>query len=47
MPSRAAVSDAALSVRAECVMLNKGYYIVETIRILDDILGRMNENRAK
>jgi pyruvate kinase len=47
MPSRAEVSDAALSVRAECVMLNKGPYIVETVRFLDDILARMAEHRAK
>jgi pyruvate kinase len=47
MPSRAEVSDAALSVRAECVMLNKGPYIVETVRFLDDILGRMAALRAK
>jgi pyruvate kinase len=47
MPSRAEVSDAALSVRAECVMLNKGPYIVDTVRFLDDILGRMAEHRVK
>ena len=47
MPSRAEVSDAALSVRAECVMLNKGPYIVDAVRFLDDILGRMNQHRAK
>jgi len=47
MPSRAEVSDAALSVRAECVMLNKGPYIVETVRFLDDILARMAAHRAK
>jgi pyruvate kinase len=47
MPSRAEVSDAALAVRAECVMLNKGPYIVDTVRFLDDILGRMAEHRAK
>jgi pyruvate kinase len=47
MPSRAEVSDAALSVRAECVMLNKGPYIVETLRFLDDILARMAAHRAK
>lgn len=47
MPSRAEVSDAALSVRAECVMLNKGPYIVETVRFLDDILARMAAHRVK
>lgn len=47
MPSRAEVSDAALSVRAECVMLNKGPYIVETVGFLDDILARMAAHRVK
>jgi pyruvate kinase len=47
MPSRAEVSDAALSDRAECVMLNKGPFIVDTVRFLDDILTRMNAHRAK
>jgi pyruvate kinase len=41
LPSRAEVSDAALSIRAECVMLNKGPYIVETVRFLADVLERM------
>ena len=31
-PSRAEVTDAAMSGRAECVMLNKGPYIAEAIR---------------
>jgi pyruvate kinase len=47
MPSRAEVSDAALSVRAECVMLNKGPYMVETVRFLSGLLGRMSRNQVK
>jgi pyruvate kinase len=47
MPSRAEISDAALSVRAECVMLNKGPYILEALRTLDDILRRMSDHRHK
>jgi pyruvate kinase len=47
MPSRAEISDAALSVRAECVMLNKGPYIREALRTLDDILRRMSDHRHK
>jgi pyruvate kinase len=47
MPSRAEISDAALSVRAECVMLNKGPYIVEALKTLDDILRRMSDHRHK
>ena len=40
-PSRAEITDAAMSERAECVMLNKGPYIVDAVLALDDILGRM------
>ncbi len=47
LPSRAEISDAALSVRAECVMLNKGPFITDAIRTLDDILNRMAGHQAK
>jgi pyruvate kinase len=47
MPSRAEVTDAAMSSRAECVMLNKGPYIRETLRFLIDVLGRMDEHQHK
>lgn len=47
VPSRAEISDAGLGVRAECVMLNKGPYIAEAIRTLDDILRRMAGHQAK
>jgi pyruvate kinase len=47
MPSRAEVSDAALSIRAECVMLNKGPYIVETVRFLGGVLERMSGHQNK
>ena len=47
IPSRAEVSDAALSARAECVMLNKGAYIVETTRFLSGILTRMHSHTTK
>jgi pyruvate kinase len=46
-PTRAEVTDAAWSSRAECVMLNKGPFIAETIRFLDDILGRMDAHQSK
>lgn len=46
-PSRAEVTDAAMGERAECVMLNKGPYIVEAMHTLDDILRRMQEHQAK
>jgi pyruvate kinase len=47
IPSRAEVTDAALSARAECVMLNKGPYIVETARFLSGVLTRMGGHAAK
>ena len=47
VPSRAEISDAGMGVRAECVMLNKGPYITDAIRALDDILRRMAGHQAK
>ena len=47
VPSRAEISDASMGVRAECVMLNKGPFIAETIRTLDDILRRMAGHQTK
>ena len=47
LPSRAEVTDAAMGERAECVMLNKGPYVVEAIHGLDSILRRMQSHQAK
>lgn len=47
LATRAEISDAVLSGKAECVMLNKGPYMTETIGILKGILGRMGEHRNK
>ena len=33
--------------RAECVMLNKGPYIGDAVRVLDDILQRMENHQSK
>lgn len=46
-PSRAEVTDAAASQRAECVMLNKGPHIVETTRFLCDVVSRMAAHHRK
>jgi Pyruvate kinase, barrel domain len=46
-PSRAEITDAAMSHRAECVMLNKGPYVMEAVHVLDDILHRMHGHQAK
>jgi pyruvate kinase len=45
--SRAEVTDAAMSQRAECVMLNKGPCISAAIETLDDILRRMAGHQRK
>ena len=47
VPSRSEITDAAMGERAECVMLNKGPYIVAAVRILDDILRRMQSHQEK
>jgi pyruvate kinase len=47
LPSRAEVSDAAMGSRAECVMLNKGPYILETLGFLTDVLERIEEHHHK
>jgi pyruvate kinase len=46
-PSRAEITDAAMGGRAECVMLNKGPYVHEAVRLLDDILRRMQAHQSK
>jgi pyruvate kinase len=46
-PSRAEITDAAMAERAECVMLNKGPYMIEAVKVLDDVLRRMQRHQAK
>jgi pyruvate kinase len=46
-PTRAEVTDAAMGVRADAVMLNKGPYIVQAVRTLRDILNRMESHQRK
>lgn len=47
LPSRAEITDAAMAHRAECVMLNKGPEIFSAVRVLDDILRRMQAHQDK
>lgn len=47
MASRAEVTDAAMGQRAECVMLNKGPHMLSAVRVLDDILRRMQAHKSK
>ncbi len=47
IPSRSEITDAATSVKAECVMLNKGPHITQAIRLLDTILKGMENYQDK
>lgn len=47
MPTRAEITDAAIAQRAECVMLNKGPYIEQTVKMLDKILYKMQKIQDK
>lgn len=47
IPTRAEVTDAAESERAECVMLNKGDYLPEGVAFLSEILEKMQEHQYK
>lgn len=47
IPSRAEITDAAMSHRAECVMLNKGPNVVTALQLLDGILRRMQAHQDK
>lgn len=46
-PSSAEVTDAAMAVRAECVMLNKGPFIDRALVFLNDVLTRMRNHQNK
>jgi pyruvate kinase len=46
-PNRGEMTDAAMSARAECVMLNKGPHVVEALRCLDELFARMAEHQQK
>ena len=45
--TRAEVSDAAISAQAECVMLNKGPFIIDAVRTLRNIISRMKGHAFK
>jgi pyruvate kinase len=46
-PSRGEMTDAAMAARAECVMLNKGPYLLEAIDQLRLLFGRMEDHQHK
>lgn len=45
--TRSEVTDAAYAAQAECVMLNKGNYLLAVLATLQDILHRSGGHRAK
>lgn len=47
VPSRSEITDAAMAERAECVMLNKGPFVIEGVGVLSDVLERMRGHQAK
>lgn len=42
LPSRSEVTDAAFAQRADCVMLNKGAFVLQTVETLQQILQSMH-----
>lgn len=47
VPTRAEVTDAAMSMRAECVMLNRGPHVAAAVRMLVDIIHKMEMHQYK
>lgn len=47
IPSRAEITDAAMAERAECVMINKGPFVLDAIALLDDVVARMQAHQQK
>jgi pyruvate kinase len=47
MLTRAEVTDAAMAERAECIMLNKGPFVLDAIAVLDIIVASMHSHQKK
>lgn len=47
VPTRSEVTDAAMSSRAECVMLNQGENLVATVSFVIDVIRRMHDHQDK
>jgi len=41
------MTDAAMSERAECVMLNKGPHLFQALEVLNDVVVRMQGLQSK
>ncbi len=46
-PSRAEISDIVLAQRAECVMLNKGEFLLDALKTVNDVFQRMGDHQHK
>ncbi|WP_020006809.1 pyruvate kinase [Salinicoccus albus] len=47
IPTRSEISDVVAGSRAECIMLNKGDYIVEGVEVVGDILKKFENHQYK
>ncbi len=47
LPTRAEITDAAMGIRAECVMLNKGPHILDALRTLANLLSIEEKHQLK
>ncbi|CAD2071415.1 pyruvate kinase [Jeotgalicoccus coquinae] len=47
IPTRSEISDVVAGARAECIMLNKGDYIVDGVKTVDDILSKSDDHNYK
>ena len=47
VPSRSEITDAVMGLKAECVMLNKGPFLLETLDFLNGLLTEMEEMHEK
>ncbi|ANE05071.1 pyruvate kinase [Corynebacterium crudilactis] len=47
LPSRAEITDAAMALRAECVMLNKGPHINDAIKVLTKMSRKLGASQRK
>lgn len=47
IPTRAEITDASEGARAECVMLNKGEFVLDGVTMLDNILEKMQAHQYK
>lgn len=47
IPTRSEISDVVAGSRAECIMLNKGDYIVDGVEVVSDILKKFEDHQYK